>query len=61
VTATQMKGACKKMKVHRTPLEYMITEDDVDMIAQMVQDCTSKEFETIGCHRERIQEELVDI
>jgi hypothetical protein len=49
------------MKAQRTPPEYTITEDDVEMISQMVQDHTSKYFENVVCHRDRIQEELADI
>jgi hypothetical protein len=56
-----MGGACKKMKVHRTPPEYTITEDDAEMIAQMVQDRTSEDFENVVHHRDRIQEELADM
>jgi hypothetical protein len=41
---TQTWGACKKMKVHRTPPEYTINEDDAEMITQMVQDRTFKYF-----------------
>jgi len=54
-----MGGACNKMKVQRTPTEYMITEDDVDMIAQMVQDCISKDFYNVSHHKDMIQEDLV--
>jgi hypothetical protein len=49
------------MKVHRTPLEYTITKDDVEMIDQMVQDHTFEDFENVVCHREKIQEELSDM
>jgi hypothetical protein len=49
------------MKAHRTPPKYMITEDDVDMIAQMVHDHTSQDFENVVHHRDIIQEELEDI
>jgi hypothetical protein len=31
-----MGGAHKKTKVHKTPPEYTITEDDADLVAQMV-------------------------
>jgi hypothetical protein len=37
-----MGGARKKSKAHKMPPEYMITEDDVDLIAQMVQDRTTR-------------------
>jgi hypothetical protein len=30
---THTGGACKNMKAHITPPEYMITEDDVEMVA----------------------------
>jgi hypothetical protein len=49
------------MKAQRTPPDYMITEDDAEMIAQMVQDHTSEDFENVVCHRDRIQEELEDM
>jgi hypothetical protein len=49
------------MKVHRMPPEYTITEDDVEMIAQMVQGCTFKDFENVVHQRDRIQEDLEDI
>jgi hypothetical protein len=51
-------GVCKKMKAHRTPPEYTITEDDADMVAQMVQDRTVEDFENVVCQRDRIEEEL---
>jgi hypothetical protein len=35
------------MKAHRTPPEYTIMEDDAEMIAQLVQDRTSKDFENV--------------
>jgi hypothetical protein len=35
-------GACKKYKAHKTPPEYTITEDDADLVAEMVQDRTTR-------------------
>jgi transcription initiation factor IIF auxiliary subunit len=61
IPTTQMRDARKNMKAWRTPLKYTITEDDLEMIAQMVQDHTSKYFENVVHHRERIQEDLVDM
>jgi hypothetical protein len=40
------------------PPEYTITEDDADMVAQMVQDRTFEDFENVVCQRDRIEEEL---
>jgi hypothetical protein len=54
----QMGGACKKAKAHRMPPEYMITEDDADMVAQMVQDRTVEDFDNVECQRDRIEEEM---
>jgi hypothetical protein len=31
-----MRGAWKKEKAHKMTPEYMITEDDADMVAQMI-------------------------
>jgi hypothetical protein len=53
--------ACKKSKAHKMPPEYTITEDDADLVAQMVQDRTMEDFEEAQCQRDRIQEELVDM
>jgi hypothetical protein len=39
----------------------MITEDDAEMIAQMVQDRTSEDFENVVHHRDKIQEDLADM
>jgi hypothetical protein len=49
------------MKAQRTPPEYTITEDDADMIARMVQDCISEDFDNVAHHRDIIQEELEDM
>jgi hypothetical protein len=58
---TQMGGAHKKMKVHRTPPEYTIMEDDAEIVAQMVQDRTFEDFENVLCQRDIIEEEMVDM
>jgi hypothetical protein len=34
---------------------------DAKMIARMVQDCISKDFDNVVHHREKIQEELEDM
>jgi hypothetical protein len=43
----QPGGMRKKSKAQRTPLEYTITDDDGEMIAQMVQDCLSEDFDHV--------------
>jgi hypothetical protein len=48
-----MGGACKKTKAHKTPPEYTITEDETDLVAQMVQDRTTKDFDEAQCQRDR--------
>jgi hypothetical protein len=57
----QTGGARKKTNSQRTPTEYMIKDDDGEMIAQMVQDYLAEDFDHAGHHRDRIQEELADI
>jgi hypothetical protein len=49
------------MKAHRTPLEYTIMEDDGEMIAQLVQDHTSKDFENEENQRDIIEEDMEDM
>jgi hypothetical protein len=49
------------MKAQRTPLEYMITYDNGEMIARMVQDCLAEDFDHAAHHRDRIQQELADM
>jgi hypothetical protein len=49
------------MKAQRTPPEYTITNDDGEMIARMVQDCLTEDFDNVVHHRDRIQEELADM
>jgi hypothetical protein len=56
-----MGGAHKKSKAHKTPPEYTITEDDADLVAQMVQDRTTKDFDEAQHQRDRIQDELEDM
>ena len=53
-----MGGARKKSKVHKTPIEYMITEDDADLVVQMVQYHTVEDFDNAQSQRDRIEEEL---
>ena len=38
--------------------EYTITEDDAEMVAQVVQDRTFKDFENASIQREKIEEEM---
>jgi hypothetical protein len=40
------------------PPKYMVTEDEVYLVAQMVQDRTMEDFEDGECQRDRIQEEM---
>jgi hypothetical protein len=49
------------MKAQRPPPEYKITDDDVEMIARMVQDFLSKDFDHAAHHKEKIQKELVEM
>jgi hypothetical protein len=58
---TQTGGMHKKIKAQRTPPEYTIMDDDGEMIARMVQDFLSEDFDHVAHHRDRIQEELVDM
>jgi hypothetical protein len=39
----------------------MITEDDVEMIARMVQDCISEDFDNDTHNKDIIQEEMADM
>jgi hypothetical protein len=57
----QTGGAFKKMKAQRTPPDYTIMEDDGGMIARLVQDCLSEDFDHAAHHRDRIQQELADM
>jgi hypothetical protein len=59
--AMQIGGTHKKSKAQRTLPEYMITDDDGEMIARMVQDCLSEDFDHVAHHRDRIEEKLVDM
>jgi hypothetical protein len=43
------------------PPKYTIMEDDVDLMAEMVQDRTTKDFDEAKHQRDRIQDELVDM
>ena len=57
----QIVGARKKSKAQRTPPDYTITYDDGEMIAQMVHDSLSKDFDHVAHHRNRIEEQLEDM
>jgi hypothetical protein len=48
----------KKEKEHKTPPKYMITEDDENMVAQMIQDPTVEDFKNVVCQRDIIEEEM---
>jgi hypothetical protein len=54
-------GSHKKAKAHKQLPEYTITEDDTDLMAEKVQECTAEEFEDTQHQRGRIQDELADI
>jgi hypothetical protein len=56
-----MGGERKKFKAHKMPLEYMIMEDETNLMAQMVQDQTIKDFDEDQRQRDRMQDELADI
>ena len=56
-----MGGARNKEKAHKTPPDYMITKDDVDMVAQMIQDHTVEDFDNVAHQRDIIEEELEHI
>jgi hypothetical protein len=54
-------GACKKAKMHKTLLEYTITEDDMDFMVERFHDREVEEFKDTQHQRDRIQDELVDM
>jgi hypothetical protein len=63
-SATQQEQGQTKMPIIQTgvvPLEYMITEDDADLVAQMVQDQTAEDFDEAQRQRDRIQDELTNM
>jgi hypothetical protein len=39
----------------------MITEDNGEMIARMVQDCLAEDFDHVAHHKEKLQRELVEM
>jgi hypothetical protein len=51
----QTGGARKKSKAQRTLPDYMITDDNGEMIARMVQDFLYEDFNHVAHHRDRIQ------
>jgi hypothetical protein len=53
--------SCNKTKAHKQILEYKITEDDVDLVTERVQDHATKEYEEVENQRGRIRNELDDI
>jgi hypothetical protein len=57
----QIGSVCKKAKVHKTPLEYTIMEDDADLMAQMVQDRTTEDFDEARGQRDKMQDEMEDM
>jgi hypothetical protein len=53
-----MEGACKKAMEPRMPLEYEITKEYPDMVAQLVQDHTIQDCDNAKCQRDKIEEQL---
>jgi hypothetical protein len=53
-----MRGARKKTKAHKSTLEYMIIEDDADIVVQMIQDRTIEDFNNVVCQRDIMEEEM---
>jgi hypothetical protein len=51
----------KKSKEQQTSLNYMITENDREMIARMVQDCLAEDFDHATHHRDNMQKELAEM
>jgi hypothetical protein len=47
--------------VHKQLSEYTITEDNINLVAEGVQDHTTEDFEEAQHHRGRIQKEFTDI
>jgi hypothetical protein len=41
----QSRGASKKMKVHKDIPQYIITEDDAELVTERVQDHNTEEYE----------------
>jgi hypothetical protein len=39
----------------------MITEDDGEMIARMIQDCLVEDFDHVVHHRDKLQKELAEM
>jgi len=56
-----MGGERKKFKAHKMPPGYTITEDDTDLVAQMVQDQTTEDFDEDQCQRDRMKDDMADI
>jgi hypothetical protein len=52
-------GPHKKAKAHKDIPKYTITKDDVDLVAERVQDHVVEEYEEVENQRERIMKELV--
>jgi hypothetical protein len=59
--ATQTRGSHKKMKAQRLPPEYTITNEYAEMIARMVQDCLSENFDHAAHHRDKLQKEFAEM
>jgi hypothetical protein len=55
------KGSCKKSREHKDIPEYTITEDDVELIEEKVQDHVAKEYEEAENQRERIMKDLMEV
>jgi hypothetical protein len=50
----QLGGAHKKMKVHKGVLEYTITEDDVEIVIENVQDHVEEAGDKVDMQRDKI-------
>jgi hypothetical protein len=56
-----MGGCTKKAKEHKKTPEYTIIEDDADIVVQMIQDHTFKDFDNVVRQTEKIEEEVAHI
>jgi hypothetical protein len=54
-------GMRKKSKAQRASPDFMIMEEDGEMIARMVQDCLAEDFDHGAHHRDKMQKELVEM
>ena len=57
----QETGTWKKSKAQWSPQKYTIIEDDGEMIARMVQDCLTKDFDHAAHHKDKLQKEVAEM